>query len=183
MGITALICSRAMFSFINDPEGPNLLIVVVLAVIMYALSLGIYSFKPSIANSKKLLLAILAQIVIVGGLYFFLQNHPAQNANIIVTSPAANMIIQSPFVVKGEAKGTWYFEASFPVELIDANGKVLAQTHASAKGDWMTANLVPFESKLEFQTPTTSTGTIILKKDNPSGLPANDDSVSIPVRF
>ena len=34
---------------------------------------------------------------------------------IIVQSPIAGEIIQSPFKVTGEAIGFWYFEADFPV--------------------------------------------------------------------
>ena len=46
LGIAALICSRAIFFFINDPEGPNLLVVVVAAGIIFALLLGIYLYLP-----------------------------------------------------------------------------------------------------------------------------------------
>lgn len=66
--------SRAMFSLFNDPEGPNLLVVMVVAAIIYVLSLGVYSLYPSTTQGgqKKLLLAVLVQIMIVTGLYFFL---------------------------------------------------------------------------------------------------------------
>jgi hypothetical protein len=43
LGIVSIVCSRIIFSFINDPEGPNLLIVLGLAVILYVLFLGIYA--------------------------------------------------------------------------------------------------------------------------------------------
>ena len=70
--ITSLVCSRALFFFFNDPEGPNLLIVVGMAVILYFLSLAVYLFKPSITGLKRLLLAIFIQIILVAGFYFFL---------------------------------------------------------------------------------------------------------------
>jgi glucan phosphoethanolaminetransferase (alkaline phosphatase superfamily) len=69
LAITALVCSRATFTFINDPEGPNLLIVVVLGAIIYFASLTTYLFK--IAESKKPLLAFLIQIVLVASLYIY----------------------------------------------------------------------------------------------------------------
>jgi hypothetical protein len=47
----------------------------------------------------------------------------------------------------------------------------------------MTSDFVPFKAELKFSKPTTQTGTLILRKDNPSGLPQNDESVSIPVQF
>ncbi len=40
--ILSLVLSRGIFMLVNDPEGPNLLIVVVLAVIIYALALVVY---------------------------------------------------------------------------------------------------------------------------------------------
>jgi len=42
LGAVSLVLSRIVFSFINDPEGPNLLIVVGLAVIIFFLFLAIY---------------------------------------------------------------------------------------------------------------------------------------------
>jgi hypothetical protein len=73
LGITSLVFSRVMFLFFNDPEGPNVLVVIGMAVIIYFLSLAIYLFKFSNNNSKKLLLAICIQIVITAGFYFFLK--------------------------------------------------------------------------------------------------------------
>ncbi len=47
----------------------------------------------------------------------------------------------------------------------------------------MTADFVPFKVKLIFSPPTTAAGTLVLKKDNPSGLPEHDDELRIPVAF
>lgn len=102
---------------------------------------------------------------------------------IKVSSPAAGAVVASPLVVKGEARGNWYFEASFPVRLFDADGKELAVSPAQAQGEWMTTNFVPFEVTLTFDQPTTTTGTLVLEKDNASGLPEHDDHISIPVSF
>lgn len=102
---------------------------------------------------------------------------------IRVTSVSSNQIVASPLTVEGTARGYWYFEASFPVELRDGNGKVLASGPATARTDWMTEEFVPFSITLTFARPVTATGTLILHKDNPSGLPENDDELRIPVRF
>ena len=72
LGITALICSRAMFFFFNDPEGPNLLVVTVMTAIVYFLSLAAAHVFNS-AGPKKLLLTIFIQIILVTGLYFLLR--------------------------------------------------------------------------------------------------------------
>jgi hypothetical protein len=100
-----------------------------------------------------------------------------------VDSPAQNQKVNSPVSVKGEARGNWYFEASFPVQILDENGTVLGSGPVQAQGEWTTTNFVPFSGEINFSKPKGKTGSIVFKKDNPSGLPANDDSVSIPVNF
>lgn len=102
---------------------------------------------------------------------------------IQVDMPRPNDVVKSPLIIKGRARGTWYFEASFPVILRDANHVQLAIKPAQAQGEWMTTEFVPFEVELAFETPATATGTLILQKDNPSGLPENDAELVIPVRF
>jgi hypothetical protein len=72
LAITAMLCSRATFLFINDPEGPNLLIVMVLAVTVYLLSLTTFLFKLPIVGIKRLLLAIFSQMAMVACLLFLL---------------------------------------------------------------------------------------------------------------
>jgi hypothetical protein len=108
---------------------------------------------------------------------------PVETSMIRVDSPLPGSSVSSPLVVKGEARGNWYFEASFPVRLLDANGNQIAAAPAQAKGDWMTTEFVPFEVTLNFSSPVSSTGTLVLEKDNPSGLPENAAEVRVPVRF
>ena len=98
--------------------------------------------------------------------------------------PTKNARISSPLTVTGTARGTWYFEASFPVEVLDASSKTIAQAPAQAQSDWMTTDFVPFKATLTFpKQPAGSKGTVVLHKDNPSGDPARDQSISIPVTF
>jgi hypothetical protein len=92
--------------------------------------------------------------------------------------------LTSPLTITGEIPGNWSFEASFPVVLTNWDGVIIAQKAATLQGDWMTENLVPFAVTLEFESPTTyKNGTLILRKDNPSGLAENDDSIEIPVVY
>ncbi|MCE5328738.1 Gmad2 immunoglobulin-like domain-containing protein [bacterium] len=102
---------------------------------------------------------------------------------IKVTKPTPNQLIESPLTIEGEARGTWFFEATFPVKLLDTNGDVIATYFAQAQGEWMTEDFVPFKTQLIFEKPSTDTGILILEKDNPSGLPKNDARIEIPVRF
>lgn len=103
---------------------------------------------------------------------------------IVVWEPHPNDIVTSPLSITGEARGTWYFEASFPIELQDADGNVIAQGHAEAQANWMTEDFVPFLAELEFTAaPGVTDGVLYLRKDNPSGLPEHDDAVWMLVQF
>ncbi len=102
---------------------------------------------------------------------------------IKIDSPIQNQKINSPVSIKGEARGNWYFEASFPVQVLDEDGTVIGRGTGQAQGEWTTTNFVPFIGEINFSKPKGKTGSIVFKKDNPSGLPANDDSVSIPINF
>ena len=102
---------------------------------------------------------------------------------IQVDSPMPGDQIVSPITITGKARGTWYFEASFPITILDGNGKILGQGHAEAKSDWMTNEFVPFTATITFTKSTTTTGAILLEKDNPSGLPEHADSIKVLIKF
>ncbi|MBI2610099.1 GerMN domain-containing protein [Candidatus Giovannonibacteria bacterium] len=102
---------------------------------------------------------------------------------IRVTSPRPNQVVKSPFVLEGEARGYWYFEASFPFRLEDSTGNVERSGIVQAKSEWMTENFVPFREVVDFRFRNPGPGKIILNKDNPSGKPENDDQLVIPVIF
>lgn len=102
---------------------------------------------------------------------------------IVLESPQVGSAVSSPFTITGKARGTWFFEASFPVVLVDENNTVVAAGVAQAKGEWMTEDFVPFSATLTFAPHKKGEGTLILKKDNPSGDPARDDSLRVPVTF
>jgi hypothetical protein len=90
--------------------------------------------------------------------------------------------------ITGEARGPWYFEASFPVLLTDGDGLIIAQGNGQAQGEWMTTEFVPFVATLEFSVPVNADafgrrGALVFKNDNPSGDSARDKAVEIPVRF
>mgnify|MGYP001617911172 CR=1 FL=1 len=121
---------------------------------------------------------ILIVLILIGLGYFYTRDKEDKLIQMFVpenpvrlTNPHSNDLITSPLTVTGEAKGNWYFEASFPIKIFDANGKQLGVIPAQAQGDWMTTEFVPFETKLVFSTPISGQmGTLVLQKDNPSGL-------------
>ncbi|MCR4260846.1 MAG: Gmad2 immunoglobulin-like domain-containing protein [Candidatus Colwellbacteria bacterium] len=92
--------------------------------------------------------------------------------------------ISSPLIITGEARGYWYFEASFPVVLVNWDGLIIASGIATAQDEWMTEDFVPFKATIAFDKPSYGeNGALILQKDNPSGLPEFDDALEISIKF
>lgn len=103
---------------------------------------------------------------------------------IIIDSPTPGQTVSSPITVTGKARGNWFFEASFPIGVTNWDGLIIGQGIATAQGDWMTTEFVPFTATITYTLPEGTPynrGTLILKKDNPSGLPENDDAREIPI--
>lgn len=133
------------------------------------------------------ILGVIATVCVGLRMYVFSPVAPAcapLNAFVCVTEPAPGASIVSPLVVRGEARGNWFFEATFPVILTDWDGKIIAEGYAQADGEWMTSEFVPFTATVNFEKPPYGErGTVILKKDNPSGLPEHDDAVEFFITF
>lgn len=100
---------------------------------------------------------------------------------VVVEQPKKGAVVGKTFTVSGEAPGNWYFEASFPIQVRDANQAVLATVPAQAKSDWMTIEQVPFSVSISLDTSYSGEATLVLLRDNPSGLPENDDSLEVPI--
>jgi len=145
----------------------------------------ITSFEECVAAGYSVLESYPRQCRTSGGQAFVedIGNELEKTDIIRVDNPRPNQIVESPLVIEGEARGTWFFEGDFPVQLLDGNGNIIGTAIAQAQDEWMTEDFVPFKAELEFTAPTTDRGTLILKKDNPSGLPENDDELRIPIIF
>lgn len=131
-------------------------------------------------------------ILMVGGLYavgFLQKNLPSEaNKNTMLKEIEYNektyvfrnlMGISEQFKIKGQAKGTWFFEASFPIEIQSNSGDSLKTFIAQAKQDWMTEDFVEFESDIDLTDLGLKSGNkikIVFHKDNPSGDPRKDSS-------
>lgn len=102
---------------------------------------------------------------------------------IRLDEPRPNTSISSPLTISGEARGSWYFEAEFPVTLLDADGELVAHATARAQSDWMTTDFIPFTAEITFTPPASDTGVLILSKENPSGLPELSDELVVPVMY
>ncbi len=98
-------------------------VVIVLAAVIFIL-LGVLLFVPSAKGpalpSANELPPVLQPVVSADG-------------HLAVLEPTANVIIASPIMISGTVNGGgWFFEASFPVKVLDGNGKVLGQGPAQA---------------------------------------------------
>ncbi len=102
---------------------------------------------------------------------------------IKVTSPTPNQEVVGQLVIKGEARGSWFFEAEFPVVLKDPAGNRLGATIAVAQSEWTTNDFVPFEAVLEVHPQLHTEGVLYLQKSNPTGDASYDDALEIPLSF
>ena len=106
-----------------------------------------------------------------------------KGVNVMVYAPTQGAKVTSPVGVIGKVPGNWSLEATFPIHITNSAGTVVAQGRGELLDDWMTTNLVPFSAKLTFTTSVAGKGTLVLQKDNPSGNPSGDDTVSIPIEL
>ncbi len=102
----------------------------------------------------------------------------AATSTVVVATPQPGAVVGKTFTVKGQAWGNWFFEGSFPVVLRDQMDTVISTGIAKADTDWMKDAFVPFTAKIVAPNTYSGPATLVLKKDNPSGLPANDASVA-----
>lgn len=102
-------------------------------------------------------------------------------AFVRVSRPALDEAPRSPMTISGAAVGPWFFEGSFPVQLVLTDGRVLASHLVMAQGEWMTTDFVPFEGQIEFEVTEPTEAVLVLMRDNPSDLAEHDASVRIPL--
>lgn len=100
--------------------------------------------------------------------------------NVIVSDPLPNSSVPRMFTVKGKAKGNWFFEASFPIQVRDAANNPVGMGIAQTADNWMTTEFVPFAAVVTV-SGYSGPARLILMKDNPSGLPEFEDAVEFDI--
>ncbi len=147
-------------------------------------SVSVYSFAECAAAGNPIMESYPRQCTANGKSFTEdIGNSLDQDDLIRVTTPRPNGTITSPLTITGEARGQWFFEAQFPITLVDSIGTVVATATARAQGEWMTENFVPFTAEITFTNPLTSTGQLLLSNDNPSGINALSNSLYFPIIF
>ncbi len=138
---------------------------------------------------------ILALALCIGGVlaynYYTVNIVEAPKKNVVgifdlieITAPQKGTLITSPVKITGQARGIWYFEALFPVEIYDRYGKILGNGYAQAQSNWETDNFVQFVGYITFAQPEfpRSVGYIRFKSNN-SGSAMGGKYVDLPVKF
>lgn len=109
------------------------------------------------------------------------ENQPA--IGIEIFSPKLNENISMPLEINGRISGNGWvgFEGQVgTVDLLDKNGKLIAQTYLQATTEW-TSLPTNFKALLDFQSNEEQGGTLVFHNENASGLPENNSVHSLHV--
>lgn len=106
-----------------------------------------------------------------------------EKEEINLVSPKPYERVELPIKIKGGAKGTWFFEASFPLKLVNQRGNVIISSYVMTDEEWMREDFISFETEMTSDQIAggASPYYLVLEKANPSGLPENADELSIPI--
>lgn len=139
---------------------------------------------------NKLILVISITIVVIllgiGGYLYIQKEEPISEPGVFFNSLKKNQEISSPFEITGYVNGNGWigFEGQVGiVELLDSNNQELALALLLATDDWMTSSPINFIASLEFVSENDQNGTLVFSNENPSGLPENSRTFSVPVKI
>ena len=103
------------------------------------------------------------------------------DTKVIVSTPKSGAVVSRTFSIAGTAPSGWFFEAVFPIMVRDDNDNAIGRTQGRAQSDWTAPGPIRFTAQVTLETAYKGPATLVLMRDNPSGLPENDDSVEIPI--
>lgn len=156
------------------------------------------------------LILFMAVLIFAIGVFIFLQRKPSENisvSNLVVNSPVLNIpesknvqpeilgnksdlisfsILPGAQVsgkesVTGKIQGGYFFEANLVLKILDANKNVLKTVSGTATTNWMTTGPVDFKGTVDFTGLLAGPAYIAIENDNPSGEPANQKQILIPI--
>ena len=112
----------------------------------------------------------------------FIEAEKHRHDSVRIATPASGASLRDSFLLKGAARGPWYFEGEVPFQIVTDTDAVLVDGYVSAKSEWMILGFVPFEKTIRLPTVSKATpANLVIRKNNPTGLSRHDDSVRIPI--
>ncbi len=101
---------------------------------------------------------------------------PAPDGELMVTSPGPEATVSSPLVVEGFVQNDWMFEGVFPVTL-EVDGVVVAESagQQQAPDNWTNPGPVKFRAELVFNVDKETAATLVFKEDMPKPLSPDTD--------
>lgn len=143
-------------------------------------------------------LLLLAAIVVVGfltGWYVIHDSSPsgsigvgdsyqyvnASKNDIFVTFPNPGGDVMSSVTVEGYARGSWYSEGVFPVEVKNVNGLTIGSGEGKANGEWITNDFVPFTAQIALRALYSGPAMVIISKGTQEVGAPSDASLSFPI--
>ena len=103
--------------------------------------------------------------------------------DLVAFSISPGSKISGKVVAIGRIQGGYFFEGNIMVKILDANKNLLKTGNGTATSDWMTVKPVAFTATVDVTGIPSGPGYIRLENDNPSGDPAKDKYIDIPVTF
>lgn len=99
---------------------------------------------------------------------------------INIVSPPPFGEVSETLIITGEARGVYFFEGDFPVEIITEDGNKIDH-YATAQGEWMTEDFVPF--RFEYDISDLAPQEILVKfhRNNPSDDRSLDMVLELPL--
>ncbi len=140
--------------------------------------------------NKQIWILIFLAIIIVVLLGFFVfmpkpVERPPTPAPIEVFNPQPNEEVSSPLKISGTVGGDGWsgFEGQVgTVKLMDYKGNELGSAVLTATTEW-TKFPTSFETTLNFTAANDGSATLIFHNENPSGDPARDKAITMPIRI
>lgn len=103
------------------------------------------------------------------------------DTQVVVATPAGNATVSHTLDVSGSAPNQWFYEAVFPIQVRDSDDDLIGSAQGQAQSDWTQPGQIKFTAQIAVDSSYEGPATLILLKDNPSGLPQNADEVTVPI--
>lgn len=84
-----------------------------------------------------------------------------------ITTPTPNARVTSPLTVSGRAPAGWFFENQLPVQLLDAEGAVIAEAPATPRVSWTDPGDKDYDATLTFSVTRETPATLVVMQDMP----------------